>query len=342
MQKIYAVVLTYNRKELLERCLRAVYAQTRPCDGVIVVDNASTDGTEQMLQSAAFPGLKFFVLSKNVGAAGGFNAGFRLAYQQGADYVWMMDDDVIPDPDALEQLTNAESLLNRKEVDHSFVLSTAFTEEGEITNSPDCDHRLNKMGYEGWPALVEHGMVPVSRATFVSILVPRHVLQEHGVPMAAMYIWGEDSEFTTRISRKAPGFLVGSSKVQHLRQKGGTLSILTEENPARIRYHRHFIRNQAYMLRKYGRTRKLVTFTWRQLRLSSKLMVAGEFTKAFVVMQGLFSSFGFNPNIEAADAPLETLGITVSSPFIPVVPEAREFAPREIEVSQMVGVLQSA
>ncbi|WP_462380545.1 glycosyltransferase family 2 protein [Pseudomonas sp. Marseille-QA0892] len=338
MQKIYAVVLTYNRKELLERCLKAVYAQTHKCDGVIVVDNASTDGTEQMLAEAAFPGLKFYVLSKNIGAAGGFNAGFRLAYQAGADYVWMMDDDVIPDPDALEQLMNAETMLKRKEVDHSFVLSTAFTEEGEVTNAPACDARLNKVGYERWPALVEHGLVPVARATFVSILVPRASLTEYGVPMAGMFIWGEDSEYTMRISRKSPGFLVGASKVQHLRQKSGTLSILTEENPARIRYHRYHVRNQIYVLRKYGRKAKVCTFIWGKLKLFGRLALRGQFGKASVVMHGLVSSIGFNPAIDAADAPIETLGITVRSPFQPVIPEK----PANDEQPQVVGMLQGA
>jgi dTDP-4-dehydrorhamnose reductase len=339
MQKIYAVVLTYNRKELLERCLKAVYAQTRPCDGIIVIDNASTDGTDQMLLEAAFPGLKFYLLSKNIGAAGGFSAGFRIAYQQGADFVWMMDDDVIPDPDALEQLMNAESILKRKEVEHSFLLSTAFTEEGEVTNSPSYDGRLNKVGYEGWPALIEHGLMPVARATFVSILVPRVTLSKHGLPMASMFIWGEDSEYTLRVTRENPGYLVGSSKVQHLRQKSGSLSILTEESPTRIRYHQHYIRNEIYNLRKYYRSRKVYLFVMRHLKMSARLMMAGEFAKASIIVRGLVAGFGFFPGQELADAPVEALGVTVSSPFLPQQLVQQEVADDHPE---MMGILRSA
>ena len=49
MDKIYAVVLSYKRKDLLKRCLDGIGAQSRPCDAIIVVDNASNDGTEEML-----------------------------------------------------------------------------------------------------------------------------------------------------------------------------------------------------------------------------------------------------------------------------------------------------
>ncbi|MBQ0778927.1 MAG: glycosyltransferase, partial [Pseudomonas sp.] len=71
MKKVYAVVLTYNRKDLLKRSLDAIFSQTRCCDGVIVIDNASSDGTESMLMQADYPGLQLYVLSHNIGASGG-------------------------------------------------------------------------------------------------------------------------------------------------------------------------------------------------------------------------------------------------------------------------------
>jgi dTDP-4-dehydrorhamnose reductase len=315
MPKVIAVVLTYNRKDLLKKCLSAVYAQSRKCDSVIVIDNASTDGTEQMLLAGDFPNLKTYTLSHNIGASGGFSAGFRVAYQDGADFVWMMDDDVIPDPDALERLLDADAVLERKEVAHAFLLSTAFTEEGLVTNTPSLDQRLNKIDYQNWPALLEHSLVPLCRATFVSILVPRYTLTEHGIPIASMFIWGEDSEYTLRVSQSRPGFLVGNSKVQHLRQKSGAINIVTEDSPTRIKYHRHYIRNEVFVLRKYYRSRRLVLFVLRHVSMMIKLLLKGEVNKAQIVSRGLTESMFYAPVQEPATAPLEALGVTARSPL---------------------------
>jgi len=312
MQRVIAVILTYNRKGLLKRCLDAVYSQTRPCDGVIVIDNASCDGTQQQLLEAGYPDLEVYVLSHNIGASGGFNAGFRLAYQAGADLVWMMDDDVVPQPRALQRLLEAGELLNTKNIDQAFLISTALTESGFITNTPSLNLNLNKIGYSGWPEMVEHGMVPVRRATFVSILVPRSTLAEHGLPIASMFIWGEDAEYTLRITQKKPGFLVGASKVLHLRQENGPISILSESNPARMKYHRYFIRNKIFIARKHSwRYRQVVLEAYGNFRLVIKLLCKGKFHKAWVVAHGLVGSVFFYPGIEAADAPIETLKVSV-------------------------------
>lgn len=313
MQKIFAVVLTYNRKDLLKRCLEAIYAQTHPCDGVIVVDNSSSDGTEQMLLDSGFPNLDLHVLSRNIGASGGFNAGFRLAYQNGADMIWMMDDDVIAEPEALERLLEADRVLEENHIERSFLLSTAYTESGLITNSPSLDVRPNRIRYENWPLTLRHGIAPIRRGTFVSILVPRATLENYGLPIASMFIWGEDTEYTLRVTERTPGFLVGNSRVMHLRQENGSIDIKTETNQARLKYHRHYVRNEVFVARKYYRQRRALLTVMHQLRLSWQLAVHGEMYKAWIVMQGLLESGLFMPRTESADAPLVSLGVEVRS-----------------------------
>ncbi|WP_022961505.1 glycosyltransferase family 2 protein [Halopseudomonas pelagia] len=329
MKKVFAVVLTYNRKDLLERSLDAIYAQTRRCDGVIVIDNASSDGTESMLLEAGYPGLQLYVLSHNLGASGGFNVGFRMAFQEGADLVWMMDDDVIAAPDALQRLLEADALLESRTEERAFLLSTAFTENGLVTNSPSIDNRRNKIDYENWPLTLELGILPVRRATFVSILVPRATLEEYGLPIASMFIWGEDTEFTLRVTSKVPGYIVGNSKVQHLRQENGAISIMAENSPSRLQYHRHYFRNEIFVARKYYRTRRLIMSVFNQLVLIFRLLRMRKTTKARIVFQGLLESWRFFPTAESAAAPVEDLGVTVRSPTSYLKPkevEQRDFA----------------
>lgn len=312
--RIFAVVVTYNRKDLLQQCLSAIAAQTRPCEDIIVVDNCSSDGTAEMLAESWGDKVQTHVLAPNIGSAGGFSAGFRIAYAQNADFIWVMDDDVIPDSDALEKLLDAERLLESRGIARAFVCSAPRTPEGDVTNVPDIDNRRNKIQYRNWPALLEYGMVPVSRSTFVSFLIPRSTVAEHGLPLAPMFIWGEDTEYTIRITRKCPGFIVGDSKVVHVRSMSGVLSILTETHPIRLRYHRYYVRNHLYSSRVHSGRRNYARKLLSKFKLVARLVLTGEFHKAGLVGQGMFESLFFNPPIEAADASIDALGVSVTRP----------------------------
>src|SRR5262245_37419965 len=121
MANIFAVVLTYNRKDLLKKCLDCVFAQSRPCDKVIVIDNCSSDGTSDMVRLEWGDRVQLHILSRNIGASGGFNVGIRVAYQGGADFVWVMDDDVLPERDALAKLIEADQFLADRGIARAFV-----------------------------------------------------------------------------------------------------------------------------------------------------------------------------------------------------------------------------
>lgn len=304
---VIAVILTYNRKDLLARSLAAVMAQTRPCNQVLVVDNASQDGTTEMLQEVDYPGMTVYRLSCNRGAAGGFNAGFRLAYQHGADLVWMMDDDVIPEVDALKSLLDAGNRLCALSVPYSFLISTAFSENGAVTNTPIISLRKNRIGYRNWPSLLMYGLVPIERASFVSILVPRVALCEHGLPLSELFIWGEDTDFTLRISRKNPGYLVGRSRVVHLRQEAGPLSIMKETNPVRLGYFKNYYRNNIYIAKMHYPTHYYPVAILKVLWASCWLLARRKPRLAMVLLKGVWESIGFSPTPQPVDSSIKSL-----------------------------------
>lgn len=95
--RILAAVVTHNREKLLARCLEGIARQRRPADGVFVVNNASTDGTQAMLERERIP----HVTQANLGSAGGWKRCIDEALSGNWDAVWLMDDDGYPHPDAL-------------------------------------------------------------------------------------------------------------------------------------------------------------------------------------------------------------------------------------------------
>lgn len=101
--RIVAVVVTHNRRALLSRCLDYLKQQERQLDGIFVVNNASTDGTEELLESVGVN----FVTQENVGSAGGWHCGIQYAIDHGYDAVWLMDDDGFPDVGALLSLESS-------------------------------------------------------------------------------------------------------------------------------------------------------------------------------------------------------------------------------------------
>ncbi|MEO7306975.1 MAG: glycosyltransferase, partial [Ferruginibacter sp.] len=93
MEKVIAVVVTYNRQALLSECITALRNQSRPLDGILIVNNGSTDGTEKWL--AAQKDIHF-INQENLGSSGGFSTGIQWAYQNDYAWIWCMDDDGYP------------------------------------------------------------------------------------------------------------------------------------------------------------------------------------------------------------------------------------------------------
>src|SRR5690606_4998983 len=105
--RVVAVVVTYNRAELLQACLDGLAAQTRPVDAVVVIDNASSDGSGDVARAHPV-GAEVHTLGVNVGGAGGFAAGMALALTGlDPDWLWLMDDDTVPTPSALAEAEHA-------------------------------------------------------------------------------------------------------------------------------------------------------------------------------------------------------------------------------------------
>ena len=109
-RNVTAIVVTYNRLPLLKQCLAALRAQTVQGFTVLLVDNASTDGTADYIKTLAMPGLVCRNPGENLGGAGGFAYGIRAAAELGCEAVWIMDDDTLPEPDALAALLAAGNL----------------------------------------------------------------------------------------------------------------------------------------------------------------------------------------------------------------------------------------
>ena len=121
-----AVVVTHNRIDLLKQCVAHLENQTCACD-ILIVDNASTDGTAQWLESK--PELNYRNTGANLGGAGGFNLGMRWAVEKGYDFVWVMDDDCLPQSEALQKLLEADGIL---EGSYGWLSSSVLWTDGNL------------------------------------------------------------------------------------------------------------------------------------------------------------------------------------------------------------------
>jgi len=197
-RRVVAVVVTWNRCEALRRCLAAIDEQSRPPDSVLVVDNASTDGTAAMVRAleTRVP-VTLLEMDHNTGGAGGFHAGLREAVDDGADLVWLMDDDGYPPPDLLARLLPHAERLG--------FLGPAVVVDGDPerlcfpVRRPGTSRVLYRMS--DLKAAAGDGVLPDVVIPFNGVLVSRALVQRIGLPRQEFFIWGDDVEYLWRARR---------------------------------------------------------------------------------------------------------------------------------------------
>ena len=201
-EKVAVVVVTYNRADLLERMLGGLAGLDRAPDAVIVVDNASTDHTPDVLAASTLPGLVTIRTTENLGGAGGFHLGLRTAYDQGYDAMWLMDDDVVPEPDCVTRLLEADgSCLTSVREDLTGALIEKAAIRFDLRNplairpkraSVDSTYRSRA----DMPATVE-----VENVAFEGFFVRREVVERIGLPDPSFFIFYDDVDYAIRARR---------------------------------------------------------------------------------------------------------------------------------------------
>lgn len=195
-RRIVAVVVTYNRLELLRELVPAL-AGTPGLAEVLVLDNASTDGTGEWLASYADTRVLGRTLAHNSGGAGGFHDGLAWALDRDADLVWLMDDDGMPEPECLARLLEHESGLD-------------FWGP-VVVDREDPERLVFPIRLPGGTRVV-HAMPDVRRAAdaglirgivipFNGVLVTRELVERIGLPRSEFFIWGDDHEYRLRAER---------------------------------------------------------------------------------------------------------------------------------------------
>lgn len=189
---IVAVVVTYNRLQLLKRnldCLR----QNKPLTSIVVVNNGSTDGTSEWL--AEQQDIK--VLSQaNVGGAGGFYTGIQYAFHSGADWIWCMDDDVFPRPDCLERL------LRHANNPHIGILAPRRLLEGQIYTNDfqqyDLENPFASLYKKKLSKQIVNTAVEICGTAFEGPFIRREVVEKIGLPNKDLFIFCDDTDYCLR------------------------------------------------------------------------------------------------------------------------------------------------
>lgn len=295
MNRIAAVVVTYNRIEMLKKCVASLLGQTVACD-ILLIDNASTDDTEAWsIEQTVKNGNVFYKnTGANIGGAGGFNFGMRWAIEAGYDYVWIMDDDAIPNKDCLESLVDAQSEV---EDDFGFLSSNVLWRDGSVCLM-NRQKYYNKMVY---PQDYRQNLIPVTQATFVSLYISAKTVRKIGLPIKDFFIWGDDVEYTRRMSIvfKLPCYMVKNSEVKHLMavNRGSNIAIDVSE---RIERYYYAYRNEFYTYRRDGIKGMGYYFLkclYNFLRILTKPNTQ-KIKRIKILMKAIVAGYRFDPKIE--------------------------------------------
>ena len=288
-QTVCAVIVTYNRKVLLLECLSAILRQTYPLDAIYLIDNASTDGTRELLMEKGYiknileptnePLVQVNIVSmlsemnknkevktcyvrmhENTGGAGGFYEGVKRGHQNGYDWLWLMDDDAEPRPDCLEILFNGIANIQDDRLAGIAALNI------DVTGAVQKLHRgfIDKKKWQQIPLSEEKynggdRFVKIDYSSFVGLLISSGVVERSGYPDKDFFIWFDDMEYCIRLAENGNIYLDKHAVIVH-KDKLESEYMKDKEKDLWKRYYSD--RNSMFLYKKYSKNN---FFSWFEL-----------------------------------------------------------------------------
>ena len=264
MKKVAAIIVTYNREQLLVRCMNAVIGQLYKPAVVYIIDNASTDGTDIWIRENGYDGVKdgiefrYIRLDENIGGAGGFHMGLKTAYEasDNFDAFWVMDDDGEPESKQLQKL---QVHLNERDYLSPLVIAK---------------EDMSKLSFDGGKSVAEYagradakGLIDGVAFPFNGILYSRRLVEKVGLPIKEMFIWGDEMNYHQRCINSGfhPTIVVNAIHVhpadrQPQKNVYGSLRIIVPTEDWKLYC---YVRNRTFNLRTTATFRHLVGDTCR-------------------------------------------------------------------------------
>ncbi len=277
-ETIAAVVVTYNRKQLLGECLDALLNQTYPLDAVYIIDNASIDGTPEYLtennlidkplypnnepqetvKSIPVPAfintaveIHYVRMHENTGGAGGFYEGTKRGYEANYDWLWVMDDDAEPMSDCLEILMKACS-------DDKLLAVCPLIYGAKSGKVQFYHHKFLRKGLflkeqkiKEFDYILKKTSICIDANAYVGPLIHRNIIRDVGYPNKDYFLWVDDKDYTYRISRKYKLVLIPRAVIKH---KDDNVLNASERIPVSVYWKQYYgIRNSMIFESVYNR-----------------------------------------------------------------------------------------
>jgi len=246
IQVRYAIVIvTYNREQLLRECINRAVDQTVRAASIIVVNNASTDGTNAYLQELKKESEVYDIvnLQQNIGGAGGFAKGIECAVKKNMECVLLIDDDAILANNYMELLLCAR----RTQTTYQ-----AFAGCVKTNNIIDIFHRrmVSKVGirFRNCPEQeYQKSFFLCEVASFCGMLLDSSLIKQIGLPHSEYFIWHDDAEYSLRVRKYSKFVVVTNAILDHKTKQNVTLY------PRRYDWKDYYaVRNRIWMLKEHG------------------------------------------------------------------------------------------
>lgn len=280
-ETVCAVVVTYNRKELLIICLEALENQTKPLNAIYILDNDSTDETPRLLKEKNYinelpptelenPWEKSFKkngllihyvrMHENTGGAGGFHEGVKRAYKKGYEWLWLMDDDGFPDKNCLNILAYHKKVCY-------FIAPLVINKTDRRTlsfNYRVSENILIKTIEEAKKYSRNNILLNIANP-FNGVLICKVLLDKIGLPKKEFFIWGDETEFFLRTKKNGFKIItVTNAKFFHPKDKMEFKPVLKGYLDKKLvtgdlRSY-CFYRNNFYIIKEYYGFRSLITW----------------------------------------------------------------------------------